>query len=182
MTNPVEELVTITIREKSTNLPLAGASVTLQKCLDPDPYGCLGYATLANLSSNIQGQVSFAKELDVDATDVKHEKYWNNFTDGLSDVTLIPKTIIAVSIHKMNSYAAGDILNIVVTSPNCEFGCLSTGISTGLPIDTIIYLNGYGYSDNVISWYINDPLSDTLHSLPSFFVNGFDSAHVAVDY
>jgi hypothetical protein len=60
--------------------------------------------------------------------------------------------------------------------------------SFSLPVDTIVYIDGYGYAENKIYWYINywnGPIvnmGSTGGSSPNFHVNGFDTARIQIKY
>ncbi len=179
---PANNPVTITVVESTTNKPIAGATVSLQKCSNYDfQFGCTAYSTFTTLISNTEGKATSA--FGADQIKVEANKYWTVYkkTD-IQNVILTPKTSIEVNVKREKTYAPTDILWI---GQDKYFNDLK-GI--GLPVDTTIYIDGYGYSENKIYWYINYwngaivNTGSTGGSSPNFYVNGFDTARIQIKY
>lgn len=181
-TTPANNPFTITVIERTTNKPIAGATVSLQKCSNYDSqFGCTAYSTFTTLTTNTEGKATSA--MGADQIKVDANKYWTLYkkTD-IQNVILTPKTSIEVNVKRVNTYAPTDILWI---GQDRYFTDLK-GI--GLPVDTIVYIDGYGYAENKIYWYINYwngaivNTGSTGGSSPNFYVNGFDTARIQINY
>jgi len=181
-TPPANNLLTITVIERNTNKPIAGATVSLLKCSNYDfQFGCTGYSTYTTVTTNSEGKATLPSKPD--EIKVEANKYWTLYkkTD-IQNAILTPKTSIEINVKREKTYAPTDILWI---GQERYFNDLK---SIGLPVDTIVYIDGYGYSENKIYWYINyfsggiiNPGS-TGGSSPNFYVNGFDTAKIQIKY
>ena len=180
-TPPANNPFIISVLERNTNKPIAGATVSLLKCSNYDfVFGCTGYSTYSTLTTNSEGKVTASK---ADEIKVEANKYWTLYkkTD-IQNVILNPKTTIEVNVKREKTYAPTDILWI---GQDRYFNDLK-GI--GLPVDTIVYIDGYGYAENKIYWYINywnGPIVNTGStggSSPNFYINGFDTARIQIKY
>ncbi len=175
--------ITINVLERSTNKPVAGATVYLKKCSQYDiEFGCLRYSNFKTLITNNAGEVTISDPGPAEAIEVQHSKYWQYENNSLSDVTLTPKTIIEVSVKRVKSYSTAEVLYIGQHVADCYWPCYPILEPVGLPLDTVIFLKGAGYFDNQISWNINYLGVDSLHTTPAFYINGFDTAKVNIEY
>ncbi|MEK6781867.1 MAG: hypothetical protein AABY93_09180 [Bacteroidota bacterium] len=166
--------------EKNTNNPIAGATVYMQKCTEPDlVVECLTYSTFSTLTTDSSGQVTVFSPPGVDRTIVEHQKYWTAESSGFGDFTLTPKCTLKASIKRVKAHLPSDVLNITIADPNC---CWLRDYRIGLPIDTVVFLDAQGYTDNHVFWYINFLSTDTLHYLPPFYLIAFDTAKVDFEY
>jgi hypothetical protein len=183
-TTPANNPLTITVIEKNTNKPIAGATVSLQKCSNYDfVFGCIRYSTFTTLTTNTEGKVTYSGNTNIEQILVDANKYWNFYEKSrIQNVILIPKTIIEINVKREKTYASTDILWI---GQNRYLDDLKP---IGLPIDTTIYIDGLGYSENKIYWYINFFSGGIINinsiggSTPNFFVNGFDTARIQIKY
>jgi hypothetical protein len=180
---PANNPLTITVIEKATNNPIAGARVSLRKCSNYDPqFGCVAYSTFKTLTTNTGGKVTYSGNSSINQIKVEADKYWAFFTQTVTpDIILTPKNVIEVNVKRENTYAPTDILWI---GQNRYIDDLKP---IGLPVDTIIYINGYGYSENKIYWYINYLSAGIINpgtggSSPDFIVNGFDTTKIEIKY
>ena len=174
--------LTYTVVERNTNKPIASATVSLQKCSNYDfVFGCTAYSTFTTLTTNTEGKAHSI--YGADQIEVEANKYWTLYkkTD-IQNIVLTPKNIIEVNVKREKTYAPTDILWI---GQDRYFNDLK---AIGLPIDTTVYIDGYGYSDNKIYWYINYyngaivNLGSTGGSTPNFYVNGFDTTRIQIKY
>lgn len=183
-TPPANNPVTITVVENTTNKPIAGATVSLRNCSNYDfQFGCTAYTTFSTLITNPEGKVTYSGKSNIDEIKVDASKYWTLYKKtGTENVILTPKTIIEVNVKREKTYAPTDIVWI---GQNRYINDLKP---IGLPVDTILYIDGYGYSENKIYWYINyfsggiiNPTA-TGGSSPNFYVNGFDTTKIQIKY
>ena len=181
-TPPANNPFTITVIERTSNKPIAGAIVSLQKCSNYDfQFGCTAHSTFTTLTTNTEGKAT--SSMGADQIKVEANKYWTLYkkTD-IQNVILTPKTSIEVNVKRDKIYAPTDILWI---GQNRYLDDLKP---IGLPIDTTIYIDGYGYSENKIYWYINFYSGGIINinsiggSTPNFYVNGFDTARIQIKY
>lgn len=181
---PANSPFIITVIEKTTNRPIAGASVSLRKCSNYDfQFGCIAHSTFTTLTTNAEGKATYSGNTNIDEIKVDANKYWSLYQKtGIQNVILTPKTSIEVNVKREKTYAPTDILWI---GQDRYFMDLKP---IGLPVDTIVYIDGYGYSENKIYWYINyfsggiiNPGS-TGGSSPNFDVNGFDTTKLQIKY
>jgi hypothetical protein len=174
--------LTITVIEKITNKPIAGATVSLRKCSNYDfQFGCTAYSTFNTLTTNTEGKVTFSS--NPDEIKVEANKYWTLYkkTD-IRNVILTPKNSIELHVKREKTYAPTDILWIG------QYRFFNDLKAIGLPIDTIVYVDGYGYAENKIYWYINYFIGGIVNTgstggnSPNFYVNGFDTAKIEIKY
>jgi hypothetical protein len=178
---PANNSFTITVVERNTNKPIAGATVSLLKCSNYDfVFGCTGYSTFATLTTNTEGKATTT--FGADEIKVEANKYWTLYkkTD-IQNVILTPKNRIEVNVKRDKIYAPTDILWI---GQNRYLDNLKP---IGLPIDTTIYIDGYGSSENKIYWSINYWSGGIVTGIiggssPNFYVNGFDTARIQIKY
>lgn len=180
---PPANPLTFTVIEKSTNKPIAGATVSLQRCSNYDSqFGCVAYSTFATLTTNADGKVKYSGNSSIDRIRVEADNYWLQIQrTPVQDVILTPKTRIEVNVKRENTYASTDILSI---GQNKYIGDLKT---IGLPMDTTVYIDGYGHAENKIYWYINYLNNGIINtstggSSPDFYINGFDTARIQIKY
>jgi hypothetical protein len=182
-TPPANSPFIISVFERNTNKPIAGATVSLRKCSNYDfVFGCTAYSTFTTLTTNTEGKAT-SRISGIDEIKVEANNYWTLYkkTD-IQNVILTPKTSIEVNVKREKTYAPTDILSI---GQDRYFTDLK---SIGLPVDTIVYIDGYGYSENKIYWYINywnGPIVNTGStggSSPNFYINGFDTARILIKY
>ena len=178
---PANNSFTITVIERTTNKPIAGATVSLQNCSNRDfVFGCTAYSTFTTLTTNTEGKATSA--FGADQIKVDANKYWTLYKKtGIQNVILTPKTSIEVNVKREKTYSSTDILWI---GQNRIFNDLKP---IGLPADTTVYIDGYGYSENKIYWYINYLSGGIINtsiggSSPDFYVNGFDTARIQIKY
>src|SRR4030095_2272727 len=98
---PANNPFTITVIERTTNKPIAGATVSLQKCSYYDnQFGCTAYSTFATLTTNTEGKATSAIGV-VDQIKVEANKYWTLYkkTD-IQNIILTPKTSIEVNVKR----------------------------------------------------------------------------------
>src|SRR5262245_50032499 len=148
---PAGRTITFTVIERTTNKPIAGASVELQKCSNYDfVFGCTMYSTFTTLTTNTEGKATYSGNSAIGKIEVNANRYWPVFkkTD-IQNVVLNPKNIIEINVKRDKTYASTDIL---WTGQDRYFNDLK---AIGLPVDTIVYVDGYGYANNKIYWYIN---------------------------
>jgi hypothetical protein len=180
---PPPDPVTLLVLEKTSNKPVGFATVTLKRCSKYDAvFGCVSYASINSYITNSAGVVTFSPPSNYEAFEITHKDYW----DAWNSVILTPKCTIKTIINKISANPPGDILYVIVQDPNCNFlGCLNEAHSLHIPIDTVLYTTGSGNSDNQVAWHIiNSSSIDTLqvHTVGPFYVNGFDTAIVNIDY
>jgi hypothetical protein len=170
---------TMTVLEKTTNKPIAGATVKLEKCSVYDnQFGCRRYTTIKTLYTNSSGQVTFIRPVDHEATTIEHVKYYVERVKNSINIILTPRCVIKASIKQVKTYAPGDNLNVSLYENGCfSFLCWSSKYYLGLPKDTIAFFEGRGYSDNNIFWKINSS-----ENSQSIYVSGFDTAKIDIDY
>ena len=190
---PANTSPTITVTERTTNKPIAGATVSLQKCSNYDnQFGCTAYSTFATLTTNTEGKVTYSANSNRDQISgnsnprqiiVDANKYWTLYKKtGIQNVILTPKNSIEVNVKREKTYASTDILWIGQNRHILDLKPI------GLPADTIVYIDGYGFSENKIYWYINYwnggiiSTGSTGGSSPNFYVNGFDTARIQIKY
>lgn len=167
--------VSLKVLEKSTHSPISGATVYFQKCSNYDNvFGCVSYSVVKYAFTNNDGVASIQSSVPIESIEVKKTSYWDYFNKNVTDVELVPKGVIELSVKKENSYNSTDKLYVGLS--------LDDSHSIGLPSDTTIYLDGYGNMDNIVNWYINTPNSGLSGSSPSFHINGFDTARVTIKY
>lgn len=178
---PANNSFTITVIERTTNKPIAGATVSLQKCSNRDfVFGCTAYSTFTTLTTNTEGKATTT--FGADQIKVEANKYWTLYkkTD-IQNVVLTPKTSIEVNVKREKTYAPTDILWIG------QYTYFDDLKGIGLPVDTIVYIDGYGYAENKIYWSINYWSGGIITgsiggSSPNFYVNGFDTARIQIKY
>lgn len=180
---PSNNIMTFTVVEKTTNKPIAGATVSLQKCSNYDfVFGCTAYSTFMTLTSNTEGKVTYSANTSIAKIQVEANKYWTLYKSGLQDMVLTPKNVIEVNVKREKTYAPTDILWIGQNRFLYDLKPI------GLPADTTVYIDGYGYSDNKIYWYINYLNGGIINmgsaggSSPSFYANGFDTTKIQIKY
>lgn len=180
---PPNNPIAFTITEKTTNKPVAGATVSLRKCSNYDfVFGCTAYSTFTTLTSNTEGKVIYSGISSIEEIKIEANKYWTVYQKGIQNAILTPKTVIEINVKREKAYAPTDILCI---GQDRYFNDLK---AIGLPIDTTLYIDGYGYSDNKIYWYINyynGPIinpGSTGGSTPNFYINGFDTTKIQIKY
>jgi hypothetical protein len=167
--------ITFRVTEKATASPVPGASVAFQICASYDAvFGCTAYSTVQSAGTGSDGVVTVQPTQIIEAIEVSKTHYWKYFSKNITDVELIPKAVVELSIKKENSYNSSDKLYVGLS--------LNDSHSIGLPADTTVYIDGYGNMDNQVNWYINTPNSGIGGSSPTFHINGFDTARVTIKY
>jgi hypothetical protein len=170
----------IQVMEKFTKTPIDRATVSLKKCSRYDfEFGCLQYSTHTTLFTNSKGQVTYVGTAPIEKVEVVHYKYMPYYASSVGDIYLSPKGVVELRIKKVNTYAPNSILYVSDNLTDCWL-CWPQYYGIGLPIDTVIFLNGPGYNDCKVSWYVNNRLYP--NSTPSFYINGFDTARVELNY
>jgi hypothetical protein len=180
---PANNPVIITVTEKTTNKPIADAQVSLQRCSDYDfQFGCISYSTFTRIITNTEGKATYSGNSNIAQVKVEANKYWTLYERSpIQNIVLTPKNRIEVHVKREKTYAATDILWIGHDRMIDDLKPI------GLPVDTTIYIDGYGYAENKIYWYINYWNGGIINtsiggSSPNFFVNGFDTARVEIKY
>lgn len=179
--------IIINVLEKFTNKPIAGATVRLQKCARYDfLFGCLNYETIATQTTGSSGQATFPGNIKAIAVEAEHSHYWKKFTESLTEITLTPKATIKTIVKRKNVYASTDVLTIELSDADCIFTLTNTcslrQLTMGLPVDTVAFSEALGYTNNQLTWKITTASGFTSHSLPPFYITGFDTATVTFEY
>ena len=186
LNTPPRDPVWIEVLEKTSKKPIEGASVLLEKCSKYDnQFGCTGYSTITTLTTNGSGRVNFVPPMSLESYQVQHQNYYTirQKNGSVGSATLTPKCAIKVSIKRVKTYSPNDILFIAVGDPDCPAVlCWARIYRMGLPNDTTFYADGQGNSNNQVRWYINNSFTNTSPPLPAFYLNGFDSASVNIQY
>jgi hypothetical protein len=178
--------VTIEVSEKGTKKPIQGAAVYLERCSHYDnQFGCTSFSNILTLTTNDAGKATFLPPKGLESYQVQHKNYYTTRQKNASigSTILTPKCTIKVSIKQVKAYSANDVLYLAIADPDCfSYLCWSRRHRIGLPKDTVVYVEGQGNTLNQVLWYINFLSTDTLHSKPPVYINGFDTAYVDVKY
>lgn len=187
-TPPTARQIIYKVKESTTNRPIAGAKVSLSACSNYDAvFRCTAYSIFTVLTTDSEGNATYSGNSQVEQIKVEENHYWTRFYTSSAifstDLVLIPKTIIEVAIKQEKTYSPTDRLWIGQGRTFNDYKAI------GLPIDTIVYVDGYGYTENQIFWKINYYDSSGIintgsvggSSLP-FYINGFDTVRVQIKY
>lgn len=170
---------TITVLEKKTNKPIAGATVKLEKCSVYDnQFGCTSYATIKTLTTNSSGQVTFTPPIGFEATKIEHENYYVKRVKNSINIILTPRCVIKASIKRVKEYAPGANLFVSIGEKDCfSYFCWVRFYRLGLPKETVAFFEGQGYSVNHVEWKIDSSVNSQ-----SIYVSGFDTAKIDINY
>ncbi|SRR6266496_2769760 len=92
--------VTLKVLEYKTEKPIAGASVTLNKCTHPDIFGCLDYAIVDVLTTDKNGEYQFDRKAKVDRIYVTASKYFAVTENNCTYIHLVPQAWIELHAKK----------------------------------------------------------------------------------
>ncbi len=92
--------VTLKVLEYKTEKPIAGASVTLNKCTHPDIFGCLDYAIVDVLTTDKNGEYQFDRKAKVDRIYVTASKYFAVTENNWTYIHLVPQAWIELHAKK----------------------------------------------------------------------------------
>jgi hypothetical protein len=174
--------MTIRVLEKLTNVPIEGAEIALQKCARYDNvFGCVSYSIFDVLHTNSAGEVTFIRPPDLEAYEVTHPNYWKAYESNgsVSSITLTPKCTLKINIERVNSYSQTTSLSLQIQEADCySYNCSFGRYTLGLPADTVIYVPGFGNTNNRVIW----SAGNTSQEMPLVFVNRFDTATINIQY
>ena len=186
-TIPPTNQITITVLEKGTNQPIPNTNLTVYKCRTSDIVSgrCLDYSIITTLSTNNLGQATFRSGAEIAKISPLVANYWlyDFYPVGDSSIKIIlaPACTIRALLKKINTYSTTDFLNVTLGNIDCPT-CISFSYNFGLPSDSTVFMKGEGNTRSQVFWSIGNSLPDSLHSLPPFYVNRFDTANIEIKY
>lgn len=173
----------IYVYEAVTNIPVAGATVTLQKCNQLDwEFGCInGFTPVGTFTTDAGGKAAYNKGIRWYLVEVSKEDYWPGESKS-SGVTIYPVCYLKVRLVKRSLLAPGTSVYVAGQKP-CGFWCYDFK-DMGQPLDTTVYLQGVGNVNNTLHWYIKRPggTNDTIQETTPVLIRRFDTAQVQINY
>ena len=180
---PVASSKNFQVLEAVSGKPVEGATVTFHKCDQRDFNGCYRRSPIISLITNKEGKVTCTTTLSIEDITIQHPSYWDGYAVWNSDnCSLLPVSTLKTRIKKVNSHGLTDELLVKIFFGDCySFDCIRLiNYTFGLPLDTTVYLKGFGYANNLVTWSIN--AGGTTQELPQFYINGFDTTSVLIEY
>lgn len=177
----------ISVREYVTNIPIAGAKVTLLKCNQLDiEFGCInGYTPVGTFITDSSGKAAYNNGIRWYYVEVSRDGYWRERSRH-SWVILNPVCYLKVRLVK-NSTLSPDMMVYVaaIRSPGLS-GFYYNYKNVGQPLDTTFYLRGTGNTETAVWWYIkakdsSDRNVQVQKTAPTY-IHRFDTAQVTVIY
>lgn len=172
----------ITILDRSTGMPLSGATVQGFKCNHSDWLGnCseLGQE-LATTTTNAEGKAFFSTSLGVKTFNIRKENYLDLLMPNLlmNPFSLVPAATLKVRFIKTNQYAASNQLYVIDKVSSST----STVKALGLPNDAVVYLKGTGDEPNSVYWKVGTSSAPPFTVTQPVMISKFDTAAFTIRY
>lgn len=182
---------TITVLEKGSRKPVAGAAVRVLRCSHYDPFwGCLGFEPVLNLTSDADGRATLTSANKPDAVEVEHPDYWGKLKEDASmEFLLSPNAWVQVHMKRTGSYPAGSTVNVSAARACNDCGLVNFFLNyyqdIGLPADTTFTIRVEAVETITVSWFVNDPVTSSNNrsgEAQPFRLNKFDTLRIAFNY
>lgn len=180
------------VLESETGIPIAGATIAIDKCGHYDiEFGCLSYVNETTTTTDNNGVYKVSSRFRADRMRASHSQYWPEYSQGGSLLNLIPEAWAKVHLKKINNYPGGCKMN--VSKPcrpyygwgNVSFERHCYSMDFNLPADTTVMVRCYGgRNDNKIVWSIKNSNNQSIASdtIPDFSASKFETINLEVEF
>jgi hypothetical protein len=181
----------VRVLEVKSNRPVAGVTISLQKCIKYSiDWGCIDFADILNTSTDRDGVYQYDNRLKVSRVSVSHPNYWSwTFDYSAATLLIIPYAFIKLHLKNIgNTYSSLAKIQIDVNNPDnidfftTNFLNFSSLTINYLPQDSVVFLTGFGNIENDVYWTITDGNITTSNQFPSQVPNAFDAVRSEIDY
>jgi hypothetical protein len=178
----VEQTTTVIVKEYNTQIPIAGAQVTLLKCA---AFFCIVYNTIYTTSTNANGDAQIPQSKFNEATEgmqIYKKGYWLKLSKGGINY-LNPEGWISLRLLNTRNYPPGSYLDLSVIEERRD-DPYGSRTYVRAPVDSIALIKAYGAQLNTIKWRVYDAANNVIRTDTSIQVqvSKTDTTRITLNY